>query len=443
MPEFNPEAPRPGAAEKIARWGVFALLLVALVSVAFGLGYVVNEARQDDPATTRTITTAGGTTTSNVDSVGAAILDEILQILETQYVDRSSLDPDILRDGAITGILNALNDPHTSYLSADDMKRGAFDLSATYQGIGASVTDRRGQVEIISPFRDSPAEQAGIRAGDIVLEVDGELTDGWSDQEAVQRIRGLKGTPVTLKVQHTDGKVETITIVRGEIDIQSVFTEPNLEVIPGESDRALVDRDGKEVTDIGYINIAQFHEKTPSELKAALQQMQSKGYKGLILDLRGNPGGLLGATVDVADEFLDSGTVLIEVDKDGKKKTYSARAGGLAAKLTIVILQDAGSASGAEVLAAALRDNGRATIIGTNSFGKGTVNQLQPLKNCGDPAGCGALYVSIGRWLTPKGEQIEGVGVAPDIELEMTPDDYIENGDIQVFRAIEVLRTGR
>jgi carboxyl-terminal processing protease len=141
----------------------------------------------------------------------------------------------------------------------------------------------------------------------------------------------------------------------------------------------------------------------------------------------------------VTDEFLNSGTIISEVDADGKTKSWSAKNGGLATKIPIVVLIDNGSASGAEVLAAALKDNDRAQIVGVRSFGKGTVNQLQPLKNCGDPAGCGALYLSVGRWLTPNGDQIEGLGVQPHIELPMTQDEYVDQGDIQMFKAIDLL----
>ena len=202
----------------------------------------------------------------------------------------------------------------------------------------------------------------------------------------------------------------------------------------------IVDRSGALVTDIAYINISQFHEGTPGELREALKDVEDGSYKGLILDLRGNPGGLLSATVEAADEFLDEGVILIEVDSGGERTAFNARSGGAATEIPIVVLQDQFSASGAEVLAAALRDNGRATIIGTRSFGKGTVNQLQVLSNCNDPAGCGALYISIGRWLTPSGEQIEGLGVTPDVTVEMTGDDYIEIGDLQIFAAIEALQ---
>jgi carboxyl-terminal processing protease len=350
------------------------------------------------------------------------------------------ISEDNFLQSAIDGIIASLNDPHTDYLTPAEVASGALDLGSTYEGIGASVSDRTGQVTIVAPFRDSPAETAGIQAGDIILAVDGVSTEGWSDQQAVQVIRGPRGTPVTLTVLHSDGVQEEVTVTRGDIDIQSVFTEPLLEVIPGESDDRLVDREGNEVLDIFYVYISQFHDQTLDELQTALAEVENGDYIGLIVDVRLNPGGLLSATVNVADEFLDSGTILIEVDREKRQRPYNATAGGVATTIPIVILQDGGSASGSEVLAAALRDNARATVVGTRSFGKGTVNQLQELDNCGDPDGCGALYISVGRWLTPLGDLIEGIGVPVDVEVEMTGDDYIDNGDIQVFRAIEILR---
>ncbi len=438
--QITREATQPSAGETSARWAVFVFLILAMVALAFGLGYGLHDLRSDD---TIAVAKSGSTTSVTASGIagtpGAKILDEILALLQSQYVDKSQLDPNQLAQAAITGVLNSLNDPHTAYLTEDELRSGSLELHATYDGIGASVSDQSGQVQIVAPFRESPAEKAGIKAGDILLEVDGEPTDGWSDQEAVRRIRGLRGTTVTLKVKHLDGTEQTISIVRGEIDIQSVFVEPNLEVIPGESGTNLVDRDGKVASDIAYINISQFHEKTLAELKSALTGVEAK-YKGLIIDVRGNPGGLLSATVAVADEFMNSGVVLSEVDAAGKKSSWTAKQGGAATRIPIVIIQDRTSASGAEVLAAALRDAGRAKIIGTRSFGKGTVNQLQELKNCGDPKGCGALYLSIGRWLTPNGEQIEGLGVKPDIELAMSADEYIDQGDIQIFLAIDTLR---
>jgi carboxyl-terminal processing protease len=430
----------PSGGEQGARIAVLVFMTLSLLSLAFGLGWLLN-GMDDSPAAPKAGPTGANssTTAAASDQFGGALLDEIYQTLKSQYVDKELITPEKLRTAAIDGIIASLNDPHSSYISPQDVQAGALELNSSYQGIGASVSDRSGQVQIVAPFRDSPAEAAGIKAGDVILAVDGDATDGWSDQQAVQRIRGPKGTKVTLKVRHLDGTVQTIEVVRGEIPIKSVFTEPNLETIPGESGDQIVDRDGNPASDIAYIAISQFHDTTVKELRTALQGIESKGYKGLILDLRGNPGGLLTATVDVADEFLSSGVILTEEDADGQKKSWSAKPGGLATKIPIVILQDRGSASGSEVLAGALHDAGRAKIVGTRSFGKGTVNLPVTLKQCGQPT-CGILYISIGRWLSPNGDAIEGVGIKPDIELPMTAEEYIDQGDLQVFKAIDVLR---
>lgn len=431
------QSPKPGFGERITRSAVIVFLMLAMVTLAFGLAWGIQDLRHnDDGGSASNAVAAPG---SSKESVGAAIIDEIVGMLKTSYVDKSILDEDSLRAAAIQGIIGALNDSHTEYLTPAELKAGALSLDSSYDGIGASVSDSTGVVTIVAPFRDSPAAAAGIRQGDTVLSVDGESTDGWTSEQAVDRIRGQQGSAVTLEVKHTDGTTEKLTITRGNIPIESVYTEPNLEIIPGESGKSLVDRDGKPVTDIGYVNITQFHDRTVAELKTKLADVEKQGYVGLIIDLRGNPGGLLQATVDVADEFMNGGTIISEVDANGKKTSWSAKPGGLGTKIPIVILIDGGSASGAEVLSAALHDNGRAQIVGVRSFGKGTVNQLQQLKNCGDPAGCGALYMSVGRWLTPNGDQIEGLGVKPDIDLPMTYDQYVDEGDIQMFKAIDML----
>ena len=435
--EISREAPPQSGAERAARWAVLAFLGLASLTLVLGLGWFLGD-RNSSPARAASTTQPQGDTAGTSASVGGAVIDEIVNVLKTQYVDRKTIDPDALKAAAIDGMITSLNDRETHFISAADLKAGALQLNATYQGIGASVSDRNGAIQIIAPFRDSPAEKAGIKPSDLILEVDGEPTDGWTSQHAVDKIRGVKGTVVTLKVKHSDGQVAVIAVTRGDIDIQSVYAEPNLELLPGESKKAIVDRSGAEVKDIAYLAITQFHEKTITELKQAAKEIESKGYKGLVLDLRSNPGGGLQATIDVAEEFLNSGTIITEVDANGKQQSTKATQGGILTKIPIVVLIDKGSASGAEVLAAALRDNGRATILGTTSFGKGTVNRLFTLKSCGNP-NCGAVYVAVGRWLTPKGEQIEGVGVKPDVELAMTGKEYEEQGDLQTFKAIDIL----
>ena len=453
-----PVSPQPQGSTRV-RGFAFALLAVAGLLLTFGLGWGVSDltgddetvivqapaqaaaAGDDEPDAAAAQEPAGNRSEL---AVGASILEETFDVLKEEFVDKEILDERTFRDAAIRGAIDSLNDPYTEYLSPGDLALGIGNIESTYEGIGATVTDRTGQIQIVSPFRGSPAEKAGIRPGDIILAVDGESTEGWTDQQAVQRIRGPRGTEVVLTVEHTDlgpgPKTEDITIVRDQILIQSVFTEPRLEVIPGTSGDALVDRDGAVVNDILYVNISQFHSDTPAELRAALSDVEDGDYIGLIIDVRSNPGGLLRQTVEATDEFLEGGEILSEIDADGNLRTFGAQGGGAATSIPIVILQDEGSASGAEVLAAALVDNGRATVVGTRSFGKGTVNQLHPLTKCGEPAGCGALYITIGRWLRPNGQAIEGLGVAPDFELPLLGDDYIDFGDLQVFAAIDILR---
>ena len=462
--EITPDPPAsPPRGSSAVRNVAFALLAVAGLLLMFGLGYGVSDLTSEDEV--RIVERAGGdqqpaaAAPSDQEqareesgerselAIGASILEETFEVLQDEFVDKEILDERSFRDAAIRGAIDSLNDPYTEYLSPGDVALGVGAIETTYEGIGATVTDRNGVVQIVSPFRGSPAEEAGIRPGDIILAVDGESTDGWTSNQAVQRIRGPRGTEVILTVQHTDlatggapPEIEDITIVRGQILIQSVFTEPR-ELIPGESGSDLVDREGNLVDDILYINIAQFHGETPSELRSALRDAESGRYIGVILDVRGNPGGLLRQTVQATNEFLEEGSVILsEIDADGEVQTFGAQDGGIATTVPVVIVQDQASASGSEVLAAALVDNGRAVVVGVRSFGKGTVNQLHPLTRCGDPSGCGALYITVGRWLRPNGQVIEGLGIVPDYEIPLNGDDYIDYGDLQVFAAIDILR---
>lgn len=461
-------APAPSGRSSLFRGIAFMLLTLAALLLVFGLGYGVSElAAGDDapavaPATARTPTPEAAPADADGDgddggderptppsasggselAGGAAILDEIYDILAEHFVDKELLDERSLRDAAIRGALDSLNDPYTEYISPADFQLGD-GFESSYQGIGATVSDQTGVIQIGAPFRGSPAEAAGIRSGDIILAVDGESTEGWTATQAVQRIRGPRGTEVVLTVRHTEGggpEVEDIRIVRDEIRIESVYTIPLLEIFPGESGTDLVDRDGALVTDIAYIHISQIHSRTPDELREALADVEDGRYRGLIVDVRRNPGGLLRQTVEATDEFLDEGVILTEIDADGETTTYGAREGGVATSIPIVVLQNEASASGSEVVSAALADNGRAVVVGTRSFGKGSVNQLHELTRCDEPAGCGAVYVTIGRWLRPSGVEIEGLGVDPDYDIPLGGDDYIDYGDLQLLAAIDILR---
>jgi len=356
-----------------------------------------------------------------------SLLAEIAAILGEEFVDENAADPELLREGAIQGLLNALNDPHTTYIDPQTFALLQDDFEGSFQGIGATVSRQGNYVVIVRPIPDTPAERAGLLAGDIILAVDGADAENWSVEEAVLRIRGQRGTTVDLTVRHPDGVEETLTIERDEIPVESVITTP-----PGG---ALVDDNGDPVEDVGYIYLRQFARNSVAELTAAVQQAEADGKTALIIDVRSNPGGLLSETVAVSDMFLDGGTIFGQTDREGNTQFANASP-GMAWTLPVVLLQDEFSASGSELFAAALQENGRAVVVGTRSFGKGTVNTSIPLSNGG------AVYVSIARWVTPDGHQIEGNGVTPDFPITLTLEDIEAGRDIALLRAIAIARNG-
>ncbi len=406
---------------------VAVLLGAVLLALVFTLGYVSNGEDSTSGGGNRGQETQRDIDEPREGDVGQT-LNDILDILESEYVDTDELDQDALYEAAINGLVDSLADTGTFYIDPISYQT-SIGPSGSFEGIGATVQPVGNDVVIVRPIEGSPAEAAGVQSGDVILAVDGESTQGWTVDRAVLRIRGPKGTDVTITIRHVDGVTEDITITRAEIQINSVSTTP-----PGG---VLRDASGKDVTDVAYMRISEFVERTPDEVAEVASEAEESGKSGLIIDLRGNPGGLLIQTVDVADLFLDGGkTILVEVNREDEERTFRSRDGGAAVSIPIVILQDQFSASGAEVLAAALRDNGRATIIGTVSFGKGTVNISRGLDDGG------ALFVTIARWLTPDGVLIDGVGIVPDVEIEPGPFDpqYDPTQDVQIQKAIEELR---
>ena len=352
---------------------MLSLFLVAVIAIAFEAGYFVGRETSLEP--------------------GLEVIAETWDIILQDYVDKDSLDTETLIRGAIMGMVEALDDPHTAYLDAETYQLSLEDLEGKFEGIGASVGVRDEQIIIIAPIADSPADMAGIKAGDILLEIDGQSTLGMSLAEAVLKVRGPGGTAVTLLVLHEgETEPEEITIVRDEIEVPSV----NFEMMG----------------DIAYIKIIHFSDRTAEELSPVLESITQQAASGIIIDLRGNPGGYLDAVIDVAGFFLEEGVVVSMVDNEGQHTSYSVKPNEMVTNLPLVVLVDGSSASGSEVLAGALQDYGRATIAGGVTFGKGSVNVLHQLED-----GSG-LYITISRWLTPDGRLIEGEGLYPDYELE-------------------------
>jgi carboxyl-terminal processing protease len=407
---------------RVARWTVLTLLAVAVIALAFSVGFVVNEADGGGSQTSRPAETAS----PSGEELDFDTLNQIVDILADEYVDPDRLDDRALYEAAINGLLQSLSDSGTFYVDPDTYRINVLP-SGTFEGIGATVSQQGGEIVIVVPIKGTPAEAAGIQPGDVILAVDGESTRGWTVDMAVLKIRGPAGTPVTLTIRHPDQTIEDITIIRDEIRVESVSTTP-----PGGS---LKDEGGNIVTDIAYVHVQEFTSRTEEELRPVLREASESDYKGLILDLRGNPGGLLNATVSVADMFLDEGVILFEVGRNGQEQAFNATGGGEAVVIPLVVLVNQFSASGAEVLAAAVQDNGRGVLLGEKTFGKGAVNVARQLRDGG------ALFVSIARWLTPERIQIDGVGIHPDVEVALSDEDIDMRRDTQLLRAIDFLRT--
>jgi carboxyl-terminal processing protease len=395
-----------------------ALFIVVLALLFFFLG----RETAPDNGTTTTSVPAGGPASSQFDY---GIINDIVSILERDYVKPDNLDGQTLYEAAINGLLNSLNDSGTYYVDPETYQVNVLP-TGTFEGIGATISQQGTEIVVVAPIKDTPAERAGIEAGDVILEVNGESTEGWTTEKTVLKIRGPKGTDVQIKIRkNSNGQEVSLTLTRAPINVESVST-----VAPPQGFKNSA---GQDVSGIGYIRIREFTQRTPGELDAALREQLDKGARALVLDVRGNPGGTLNSVINVADMFLDRGVILTQRAKDGREQNYNAQR-GTATDIPIVILQNNFSASASEVLAGALQDNGRATIVGQTSFGKATVNLARELKDGG------AVFVSIAQWLTPNGALIDKIGIRPDIEIVPSDEDIDRRYDSQFARAIDVLQ---
>ena len=357
----------------------------------------------------------GGSTRGNFEDLPPEFdrVAEVWEVLGSEHIDRQRFDADQLSEGAIRGMLQSLDDPYASFLNADQFGVESQDFKGFFEGIGAQVGMRDGRLTIIAPMPDSPAQQAGIRPGDVILSIDGETTLNVTLLEAVSKIRGEKGTTVELLVLHlNDADAVIILVKRGVIPLTSV----SFTMLEGG---------------VGHLRIFTFSNNTNDEVEAALKEFGDSRGTALVIDLRNNPGGLLRAVVEVASQFLDDGLVLYEVDAKGDRKDWKVKSGGKAREVPMAVLMNQFSASASEVLSGALIDHQRATVIGTTSFGKGSVNTLRPLSD-----GSG-IYFTIARWYTPEGTLIEGDGITPDIVVDLPPD---ATEDIQLKQAVEILQ---
>ena len=303
----------------------------------------------------------------------------------------------------MNGMLGAL-DPHSSYLSAEDFKEFSEKSHGEFGGLGIQITSDRGAVRVISPIDDTPAAKAGIKAGDYITHIDGEQVFDLTLNQAVKKMKGRPGTKVKLTIVSDDGESKTLTLKRDIIKVKSIKFD----------DKVLADADpeDKETPKIGYVRISDFGATTARDMKDALTKLEKKDVVGYVVDVRNNPGGYLTAAIEVSDAFLDSGEIVSTRGKDEFDiERVFAKSGDMVNGKPVVVLINHGSASASEIVAGALQDNGRGLVMGSQSFGKGSVQQQKPL---GDGT---AIHITIARYYTPSGRSIQNEGITPDVEV--------------------------
>ncbi len=338
---------------------------------------------------------------------------ETWDLIHTSYFDQP-VDDVALMEGAINGMLAVLGDQHTRYLPPEQQAHEQESMSGEFQGIGAFVDEDEGRSVIVSPIEGSPAEAAGLQPGDVLLQADGVDLTGMGATAAAALVRGPAGTSVTLLIER-DGATFELEITRDYVEVASVRSE-------------MLD------SGVAYVRLNRFGGRTAQELEDALNELMLQQPTGLILDLRHNPGGGLTTVVEVADQFLDEGIVLVERFGNGQETIYDSDDGGLATEIPMVILVDEGSASASEVLAGALRDRGRAILIGQTTFGKGTVQTWRELSNEG------GIRLTVARWLTPDGIWVNEAPLQPDYFISIPEDvGFGDEGDPQLQAALDYL----
>lgn len=337
--------------------------------------------------------------------------------IDKNYIDKDKLDPQIRVYGAIRGMVGALEDPYSGFMSPEETEDFGTDMEGSFEGIGAELGMKDGVLTIIAPIEGMPAEKAGLRAGDKIIKINADVASDMTIDKAVKKIRGKKGTDVSLTILRGDEAVtREIIITRGRIEIKSAIYE-------------------KKDDGIAYIKIKKFADDTSKEFNKTVSMAIADNTKGIILDLRNNPGGFLNISVDMISKFVPKGEVVVwEQRGDGRMTSYKAGGGNSLSGVPTVILINEGSASASEIMAGALRDINKAILIGKKSFGKGSVQQLEPLHDGS------SLRITIAKWLTPLKKSIHEVGLDPDIEVDLTNEDFENKRDPQYDRAMEEIK---
>ncbi len=341
---------------------------------------------------------------------------EAWTIVEQNYVDPTQIEPEEMTYGAIRGMLDSLGDiGHTRFLTPEERRLHATQIEGEFAGIGAEVGERDGRIMIVAPLEDSPAEAAGIRAGDVILEIDGQSTENMTISEAVLLVRGEPGTEVTLTILHPDAtEAEEITITRQSIELPAA----RWTMLPGN---------------VAYIRMNQFSANLHDTLITILEEAEAQGAERYLVDVRNNPGGLVTQVVAVTSEFLEEGIVFIERTRDEQEVTR-VTGDAMVPDAPLVVLANEGSASAAEIFAGALKDQDRALVVGQRTFGTGTVLNSFVLSDGS------ALLLGVAEWLTPSGELIKLNGVEPNVQVELPPEVFpVSPGQVEGLSASELL----
>ncbi len=347
------------------------------------------------------------------DAAGAIRLFRAMQIIKARYVE--DVPVDTLMTGAIKGMVNSLGDPHSIYMDAKMYKEFMIETEGSFGGVGIVLGAKEKVLTVISPIEGTPGEKAGIKSGDEIVKIDGQDTKGLALDEAVSKIRGPEGTQVTLTIRRGQ-EVKDYTLTRSNIQIKTV------------SGKMLPDH-------IGYIRLSMFNENTGSDLMKKYQELEKEGMKAIVLDLRDNPGGLLDESVKVANKFVPKGPVVSVITRDGRRDTSTSNLE--AVKYPCVVLVNGGSASASEIVAGAIQDTGSGTLVGTKTYGKGSVQTLMRLD------GGAAIKLTIAKYYTPNDRSINGIGIEPDVKVELP--EHAQPGqevkDIQLDKAVEIVKS--
>jgi carboxyl-terminal processing protease len=433
QPEQNNTAAQNNSIRNIALglMGLFIGTMIFIVGVTVGAlisrpgGFLFTGASPFPPSGGSTSIGIGAPavsgTSSEVASVDSALIDNVLQRLKTQWYGELPTN-DKLTDGAIRGMVNALGDQFTQYVEPKYAKILNEDIEGSFEGIGATLKQLgNGDIQILRTIPGTPAAKGGVQAGDIIEMVDDKRVNGLSTSEVAAMVRGPRDTSVKLTIRR-DGTAKPfdLSLRRAKIELPLVTSK-------------MVGKD----SDIAYISLMEFSKPANDQLTKQLAELIKKNPKGLILDLRDNPGGLLNQAVQIGDLFLKQGVFVIERDYKGGKTTLETTNQGIAQDIPMVVLVNAGSASASEIVAGALQDYNRAKLIGETTFGKGSVQSPQMLSNGGQ------LRITIQRWYTPKDRGIHGTGIAPDFAIANTAADTKANKDTQLDAAVDYLLTGK